>query len=303
MSPRTAAILSALLLAGFLLLRPVVAGLGAPAEPDVRGRSSAEPPSGPGIAAPLPIPAPVEPAAATGTPGMPAKTPAVTYLGPVEERIFELTNEERQKAGLPLVVREETLRATARAQSADMMARRFFEHVNPDGLAPEDRVAIHHRRLVGLVSENLWKGTGFSGKPADEVAREIVAGWMKSPGHRANILRQESTHLGVGVCATGGDVWATQNFARVLAYLDQPLPGNVRRGAPLSLALTAVAKPDRPAAGFDLWSPDTGLAGARTALAGSRADATPGIYKLRVYFAQPEAGRFSIVPGPQIEVK
>jgi hypothetical protein len=126
---------------------------------------------------------------------------------------------------------------------------------------------------------------------------------MASPSHRENILRPDRTHLGVGVCGSGGEVRATQNFARILAYLDQPLPAAVPRGEALTLALSPVATPVRPAVGFDLWSPGRGLAaGPRSALASGRAEAERGVYKLRVYFAT-DPGHFSIVPGPQLEVQ
>ena len=49
-----------------------------------------------------------------------------------------------------------------------------------------------------------------------EMARQLVDGWMDSPGHRANILRVASHQLGVGVYVNGrvyATVYATQNFA------------------------------------------------------------------------------------------
>jgi uncharacterized protein YkwD len=298
MSIKTAAILSSLLLAGFLLLRPLVGRLGTPKEPDVSGRSAMK--LSPEDAASLPGPDPKlsspAPAATGGTAS--AATAGCGTLDEVEARVFDLTNEERKKAGRSALATEPVLRETARAQSADMLARSFFNHVNPDGEGPEDRIAIRHRQLVGLVSENLWLGSGIAKVPAENLALEIVTGWMKSPGHRENILRPESTHLGVGVCATGNEVRATQNFARVSAYLETPLPASVARGNPLALALSPAG-----AAGFDLWSPDRGLAqGARMSLVGGRAGAEPGVYKLRFYFPTP-SGQFSIVPGPQIEVQ
>jgi uncharacterized protein YkwD len=303
MSVKTAAILSALLLAGFLVLRPALGRLGAPETPDVRGRSSVRPPAGASIA-PVGLEDEATPPASPAAGGASgAAAAACPGLDAVEKRIFELTNDERRKAGRSPLDTEPVLHDTALAQSSDMSARRFFDHINPDGESPEDRVAVRHRRLIGLVGENIWRGSGFAKTPTDELAREIVTWWMKSPGHRENILRQDSTHLGVGVCGSGGEVWATQNFARVLAYLDNPLPAAVPRGKALALALSPVAAPVRPAAGFDLWSPGRGLAaGPRSDLAGGQAEAEPGVYKLRVYFAA-DSGHYSIVSGPQLEVQ
>lgn len=306
MSSKTAAIASAALLTGFLLLRPALGRLGVPAEPDVRGKGRAVPPA---EVAPSVVLKPFEgerptPGASGGS-GTPA-TASVSCSGMevVEQRIFDLTNGERRRAGRQPLSPEGTLSETARAHSSDMMVRRFFDHINPDGQAPEDRVAVHHRRLVGLVGENIWRGSGYASVSPDKLAQEIMASWMSSPGHRENILRPETTHLGIGACGAGGEVRATQNFARVLAYLDLPLPKAVARGSALAVALTPVAAPVPPAEGFDLWSAERGLAvSARMALAGGRAEAEPGVYKLRVYFAQANPGRYSIFPGPQIEVR
>jgi uncharacterized protein YkwD len=49
--------------------------------------------------------------------------------------------------------------------------------------------------------------------------RRAHEGWMKSPGHRANILRTEPlspAYIGVGIVVKDGSFWATQNFATPL---------------------------------------------------------------------------------------
>ena len=46
------------------------------------------------------------------------------------------------------------------------------------------------------------------------MARVIVDSWMTSPGHRANLLNPDYTHLGVGVSVLGKDIRATQNFVQ-----------------------------------------------------------------------------------------
>ena len=58
--------------------------------------------------------------------------------------------------------------------------------------------------LRGTVGISPWSGYG--------VARALVDGWMKIPGHRANIINRQSRYMGVGVARSGSDVYATQNF-------------------------------------------------------------------------------------------
>ena len=134
------------------------------------------------------------------------------YLKEVERRIYQLTNEVRRKSHLPPLDRDDTLVATARAHSNDMLLRNFFNHVNPDGKAPQDRIAPAYSRTLARSGENIWSGHGFDYAESKLLARVIVDSWITSPGHRANLLNPDYTHLGVGVSVLGKEIRATQNF-------------------------------------------------------------------------------------------
>ncbi|GAA2533249.1 MULTISPECIES: CAP domain-containing protein [Streptomyces] len=118
--------------------------------------------------------------------------------------VIGLTNRERTRAGLPPLSRDPLLTAAAQAHSADMVARDFYSHTAPDGSRPWDRAAAagSARRTIG---ENIACG--------QRSAAEVVRGWMNSPGHRANILKPDFTHVGVGFAGGGraGTYW-TQLF-------------------------------------------------------------------------------------------
>lgn len=104
-------------------------------------------------------------------------------------RVFELTNEERTAAGLPPFVWDDSLAQVAYAHSKDMGVRGFFDHTNPDGLSPFDRIknaGISYSRAA----ENI-----AAGQTSPEA---VVRSWMNSSGHRANILNPNLTTLGVG---------------------------------------------------------------------------------------------------------
>jgi uncharacterized protein YkwD len=138
----------------------------------------------------------------------------IQHLKEVERRIFLLTNEERRKRRLPPLDKDNALVETARAHSDDMIRRDFFSHVNPDGKAPQDRVAPVYSRTVSRTGENIWGGHGHDYSDPKLIARVIVDGWMSSPGHRANILNPSYTNLGVGVSVLGKEIRATQNFVQ-----------------------------------------------------------------------------------------
>ncbi|MGV4983761.1 CAP domain-containing protein [Streptomyces sp. NRAIS4] len=118
--------------------------------------------------------------------------------------VLALTNAERGRAGLPPLAVDPLLTAAAQAHCADMVARDFYDHTSPDGSQPWDRAAAagSQRRTIG---ENIACGQR---SPA-----EVVSGWMNSPGHRANILKREFGHIGVGFAGGGraGTYW-TQLF-------------------------------------------------------------------------------------------
>lgn len=118
-----------------------------------------------------------------------------------------LTNAERAAAGLPPLAPDPRLTVAAQRHSEDMVARDFYAHTTPEGGEPWDRARAAGSRHRGI-GENIACG--------QRTPEEVVRGWMNSPGHRANILKPEFSHLGIGY-ATGsraGTYW-TQLFGSV----------------------------------------------------------------------------------------
>ncbi|WP_229834278.1 CAP domain-containing protein [Streptomyces xantholiticus] len=113
-----------------------------------------------------------------------------------------MVNSERAKVGCSPLKASGALSDLARAHSKDMAARGFFDHTNPDGETPWDRA--EEAGVSGLGGENIARGQ------AD--AEAVMASWMNSEGHRANILNCDFTTLGVGVHMGEGGPWWTQNF-------------------------------------------------------------------------------------------
>jgi uncharacterized protein YkwD len=121
-----------------------------------------------------------------------------------EDRMFELLNDERRKAGLRLLVRDPTIDQVARAYSIQMLQRGYFSHETPEGQTPFDRMRAGGVDFV-VAGENLALA------PTVALAHQ---GLMDSPGHRANILRPEFGRVGIGAAvADGRGRMFTQNFA------------------------------------------------------------------------------------------
>jgi len=115
-------------------------------------------------------------------------------------------NGERNAEGLASLTMREDLRQVARAHSEDMVARDFFDHVNPDGDDPFDRMADAGITYATAGENIAWNN--FSNP-----VPTAVAGWMASTGHRANILNGRFTLTGMGVASDGaGGYYFTQVF-------------------------------------------------------------------------------------------
>jgi uncharacterized protein YkwD len=103
-------------------------------------------------------------------------------------QIVALTNESRRQAGLPPVAVDERLVAAARAKLFDMLKQDYFAHRTPDGRQPWAFMQAAGYRFQ-MAAENLAKG--YHDEP------ELQQAWMKSRGHRANILNPHFTEIGV----------------------------------------------------------------------------------------------------------
>ncbi|MFD4765288.1 CAP domain-containing protein [Streptomyces niveus] len=119
-------------------------------------------------------------------------------LAAVASDVVALTNAERTAAGLRPLAGDPRLTVAAQAHSDDMVALGFYSHTSPDGRQPWDRAAAAGCSHRGI-GENIACG--------QRSAAEVVRGWMDSPGHRANILKPDFTHIGIGL--RGGGEMAT----------------------------------------------------------------------------------------------
>jgi uncharacterized protein YkwD len=121
----------------------------------------------------------------------------------LEEQMLQLVNAERRSAGLKPVRPDPELVQLARSHSRDMLARGYFAHATPEGKDLAHR--MQQARLGYLAAgENLALApTLFSAHK----------GLMRSPGHRANILRPQFGRLGIGILDAGvHGLMVTQDF-------------------------------------------------------------------------------------------
>ena len=142
----------------------------------------------------------------------------------LEQKIHALINSERQAKNIKPLVLDEQLSKIAREHSQDMVKRGFFDHVNPDGKSPRDRVRLAGYNCSKTTGENIFQNNLYSRvtitgdrktyewNSLDEIATSTVQGWMSSSGHRHNILSGSYLRTGVGVTIAGEKVYITQVF-------------------------------------------------------------------------------------------
>ncbi|MHC0037816.1 CAP domain-containing protein [Pseudoneobacillus sp. C159] len=132
----------------------------------------------------------------------PAKTTQTTQgISAYEQKVIDLTNAERRKAGVRDLVGDAKLSSVARTKSNDMQKNSYFSHTSPTYGSPFDMMR-DFGVTYSTAGENIAQG--------QRTPEEVVKAWMNSEGHRRNILNGSFTHIGVGYESTGSH-W-TQMF-------------------------------------------------------------------------------------------
>lgn len=161
-----------------------------------------------------------------------ATTPPEVSADDLAQRIHALVNVERANHRLPALAWNKALAEIATGHSRDMAARNYFAHAGPAGHDFAYRYrqarfdcAVRAGKVVWTGAENIAltrlynsfqrvnNVTTYDWNTPADIARQTVAGWMQSPGHRANILTAHWRQQGIGVViAPENRILITQNF-------------------------------------------------------------------------------------------
>ena len=126
------------------------------------------------------------------------ETPSEQNLALVRAATLCLINREREGSGESPLAVNQRLEQIAQSHSQDMSSADYFDHTGPHGDS-----AVSRMRAAGYLSgsvigyeigENIAWGTLWLATP-----RAIVAAWMASAGHRANILDGHFRDTGIGI--------------------------------------------------------------------------------------------------------
>ncbi|MGQ0384356.1 MAG: CAP domain-containing protein [Gammaproteobacteria bacterium] len=146
----------------------------------------------------------------------PFEAPAARDAVAVGGRVLELVNQARSRPrrcgrkeldAAPPLVPSEALRRAALAHATDMAARNVLNHAGHDGTTPGERVARAGYR---------WRFTGENIAAGQPTPERVVADWLESPRHCANIMDPDFTQTGVAFAyepASDKGIYWAQVFA------------------------------------------------------------------------------------------
>ena len=184
-----------LVVAGLLLLVPRVVGSGL--RPQLTDIPLAILSTVPPVAVPplgTMIPAPT----AAATPA--TRVPLPPIYADIEQQVLALVNAARLQQGCQPVRLDGRLSAAARGHTEDMAVHDMFSHQGSNGSTPLQRAQA--RGYPGPVGENIARGY--------PTPQAVMAGWLASPPHRANILNCSARVMGAAYLAAGE--WWTEMF-------------------------------------------------------------------------------------------
>lgn len=166
-----------------------------PTEKPVTPTPTATPTEKPATPTPTATPIP------TATP-TPSPEPEMSVEEMASE-VIRLTNIERVKAGLSPLQHHAGLQRAAMVRAEEIT--RKFSHIRPDGT--DSSTALYENGVACDGGENIAAG--------QKTPEAVVRAWMNSSGHKATMMQQSITHIGVGVCKspiTGQWLWV-QDFS------------------------------------------------------------------------------------------
>ena len=141
--------------------------------------------------------------------------PAAMYARPPrnaspEGQLFDSVNRERASQGLSILRWDDELASAARDHASQMALHNLMSHQlpgEPELIARANAAGVR----FNVIAENVAIGPDAS---------TIHAAWMRSPGHRANILRPELSAVGIAVIPGSSGLFAVQDFAQTSANLN-----------------------------------------------------------------------------------
>lgn len=131
---------------------------------------------------------------------------SVSHDENAEQELYELTNQERAKAGLPPLQKDDRLAQAALEHAQVMVQHGQLSHQFSGEASVRDRIA----------ATNLHFDRSGENVAYDDNAEDANHGFMNSPPHRANILSPDYNTIGIAAVEKGDLLYVVEDFARRL---------------------------------------------------------------------------------------
>ncbi len=181
---------------------------------------------------------------------------SATDLSP--DNIATAVNKERSQRNISTLAYNLRLAAAADFKAHDMISRSYFSHTDPDGKYIWDKISEEGYKPYTVLGENL---------AVDFFSTEgLMAAWIESPTHRANILNVDYKDQGIGVADGNGgkygiavaNTFGAQPSSKVpqkTVTVTEPAPKTVQKipeptPKPVALA-TPQTTPEKPSVEID----------------------------------------------------
>jgi uncharacterized protein YkwD len=137
--------------------------------------------------------------------------------------LFGRLNAERQARGLAPLKWDDDLARVAADWSAHMASTGTFAHRDLGAAG-----SLPGMSKFSALGENIAWVEGYP-----SMGNQLHVGWMKSEGHRANMLQRGFDSVGIGVVCSGGRAWATQDFGRLDSSSAPPMSSSTPPEQPI----------------------------------------------------------------------
>ncbi|HCU38015.1 MAG TPA: hypothetical protein DGT21_22040 [Armatimonadetes bacterium] len=149
--------------------------------------------------------------------------PVRSLVSEAEGYMTMLVNQTRSEQGLRMLYPHPMMTTVARGHAAEMRDRNYFSHISPNKSNAtiverfENEFSFRARVLAENLSRRWTRGNGYTLKLAK--VRQSHEDLLNSPGHYANIVLPELTHIGIGIEVNdNGDYWIVQVFADMTGH-------------------------------------------------------------------------------------
>lgn len=167
------------------------------------GGDEAPAPANPPLGAALPTPTPSPPPPSSAPPPSAAGTRATCNLADFRAQALARVNAARAAGAscgssgsfppAPALAWNDALTQASLVHSDDMVARNFFSHTGSDGSSAGQRATA-----AGYV----WSTWGENIAAGQDSVDSVMAGWLASPGHCANLMNARFRDIGLA-CVSG----------------------------------------------------------------------------------------------------